>query len=29
VHALAWGFSGKTHKVEQDMIACARWLANA
>ncbi len=29
VHALAWGFSGQTRKVEQDMIACARWLANA
>lgn len=29
VHALRWGFSGRTRKVEQDMIACARWLANA
>ena len=29
VHALAWGFSGETRKVEQDMIMCARWLANA
>ncbi len=29
VHALAWGFSGKTRKVEHDMIACARWLTNA
>ena len=29
VHALGWGFSAETHKVEQDMIACARWLANA
>jgi len=29
MHALACGISGETHKVEQDMIACARWLANA
>ena len=29
VHALAWGFSAQRRKVEQDMIACARWLANA
>jgi hypothetical protein len=29
VHALAWGFSGETRKLEQDMIARARWLANA
>jgi hypothetical protein len=29
VHALAWGVSGETRKVEQDMIDCARWLANA
>jgi streptomycin 6-kinase len=29
VHALAWGVSGQTNKVEQDMIACARWLASA
>jgi len=29
VHALAWGFSGQTLKVEQDMVACARWLAAA
>ena len=29
VHALRWGFSGETRKVEQDMIDCARWLANA
>lgn len=26
-HALAWGVSGA--KVEEDMIACARWLAQA
>jgi streptomycin 6-kinase len=29
VHAISWGFSGETGKVEQDMIACARWIANA
>jgi streptomycin 6-kinase len=29
VHALAWGFSAETQKVEEDMIACARWLAVA
>lgn len=29
VHALAWGFSGHTHKVERDMVACAGWLADA
>lgn len=29
VHALAWGFSGRLRTVEQDMIACARWLAEA
>jgi streptomycin 6-kinase len=29
VHALAWGVSGETRKVEQDMISCARWLASA
>jgi streptomycin 6-kinase len=28
VHALAWGVSG-IGKVEQDMLACARWLAAA
>jgi streptomycin 6-kinase len=29
VHALAWGFSAETRKVQADMIACARWLAIA
>jgi streptomycin 6-kinase len=29
VHALAWGFSGDPCGVDQDMIACARWLASA
>jgi len=29
VHALAWGFSDEPAKVEEDMIACARWLAAA
>ncbi len=29
VHALAWGVSGQTRKVERDMVACARWLADA
>jgi streptomycin 6-kinase len=29
IHALAWGVSGQARKIEQDMIACARWLANA
>jgi streptomycin 6-kinase len=29
VHGLAWGVSGQTRKVQQDMVACARWLANA
>ncbi|HET9718562.1 MAG TPA: aminoglycoside phosphotransferase family protein [Solirubrobacteraceae bacterium] len=29
VHALAWGISGQTAKVEADMVACARWLADA
>lgn len=27
VHALAWGVSGR--KLEEDMVACARWLAAA
>jgi streptomycin 6-kinase len=29
VHALAWGVSGQMLKVEPEMIACARWLADA
>jgi streptomycin 6-kinase len=29
VHALAWGVSGEMLEVEQEMIACARWLADA
>ena len=29
VHALAWGMSGQAAKVEEDMVACARWLADA
>jgi streptomycin 6-kinase len=28
VHALAWGVSG-LGKVEEDMVACARWLADS
>jgi streptomycin 6-kinase len=28
VHALAWGVSGRG-KVEEDMVACARWLADS
>ena len=29
VHALAWGISGHSGKVEEIMVACARWLADA
>jgi streptomycin 6-kinase len=29
VHALAWGVSAAVGKVEADMLACARWLAEA
>jgi hypothetical protein len=28
VHALAWGVSG-TDKLEEEMVACARWLAQS